>query len=165
MDENLNSVSATQTPISNPEIDEAQALSELKAQISELKAQNANLQEAKAKYYDTVLNGQTPTQSVEPEHRAVKDIRDDLIKGMEKGITNLDYCTLALELDDAVREDAAKRNHRDSVFLPKGRQVQITVDEYATADKMHDVLKECIDNAKGDPDRFNAELNAHMPKY
>lgn len=161
--DDLNSVSATQTAV-NPETAEAQALSELKKQVDVLTKKNNELQEAKSKYYDAVLNGVNPVESAQPAHRAVQEIRDDMIKGFENNITNLDYCKLAVELDDAVREDAEKRGKRDSAFLPHGEKVQVTVDEYNTAEKMNSVLKECIAAAGDDPTRFNLELKAHMSK-
>lgn len=161
MSEQLNNDSATQTAV-NPETAEAQALSELKKQVDALTKKNNELQEAKSKYYDAVLNGASVTESAQPTHRPIKEIRDDLIKGFDNNITNLDYCKLAVELDDAVREDAAKQGKEDSAFLPHGEKVTPTVDEYNTAAKMNTVLKECIEAANGDPKRFNLELNSHI---
>lgn len=166
MDENkekLDSVSATQSS-NNPELEQAQALTELQNQVVELKKQNKDLQEAKSKFYDSILNGATQVQVAEPRHRSVKEIREDMVKGFQNNITNLDYCKLAVELDDTVRAEAEKHGKIDSAFLPKGSDVQPSVDEYATADKMNSVLKECIQLANGDADRFNLELKAHMAK-
>lgn len=158
-----NSESVAQSSI-NPEIEQARTLAELKNKVTVLENENKNLQEAKSKYYDQILNGGSADPIVEQKHRPIKEIRDDMIKGFENDITNLDYCKLAVELDDAIREDANDRGKVDSAFLPKGKDVQITVDEYNTADKMNKVLKECIEEADGNPDKFNMALEAHMPR-
>lgn len=140
----------------NPEAAQAQALIELKSQVDQLSKENANLKEAKARYYDAVLNDGTPTDATPVSHRPLADIKRDMRK---EDLTNLEYCTLAIELDDAVREDTG-----DSAFLPKGRDVTVTADEMNTADKMNAILKECIAEADGDPVRFNMALKAHMPQ-
>lgn len=158
-----NSVTVAQSSV-NPEVEQARTLAELKNKLTALETENKNLQEAKTQYYDRVLNGATPDPVAEQKHRSIKEIRDDMIKGYENDISNLDYCRLAVELDDAVREDASAHGKIDSAFLPKGKDVQVTVDEYATADKMSKVLKECIKEADGSPDKFNMALEAHMPR-
>lgn len=162
-DEDVKSETASQTPTTNPEVGEAQALSELKKQLDTLKSENQNLKEAKSRYYDAVLNGQLADPVVE-KHRPIEDIKKDILTGVEKGITNLDYCTLAVELDNAVREDAAETGKEDSVFLPHGKDISPTLDEYNTADKMNAILTECINNSNGSPSRFNMELAQHMNK-
>lgn len=148
-----NSVTASQTT-ANPEAVEAQALTELKKRVEELSAENANLQQAKHDYYDAVLNGQKPSAPAEEKHRSIQEIRDDLVRGVENGISNLDYCRLILELDNENR-----RVNKESCFLPKGHNVgQISQDEYASADHLNDVLTDCIEKANGDPNAFNVYL-------
>lgn len=152
-EENQKSVTADQT-VTNPEVTEAQALTELKKRVEELTAENANLQQAKHDYYDAVLNGQQPSAPAEEKHRSIQEIRDELVKGVEKGISNLDYCKLVLELDNENR-----RVNKESCFLPKGHNVgQISQDEYASADHMNDVLDQCIKDSEGDPNAFNILL-------
>lgn len=147
------SETAAKTP-TNPEVEEVQALNELKKRVEQLTEENKNLQQAKHDYYDAVLNGQKPSAPAEEKHRPIKEIRDDLVKGVENGITNLDYCTLVLELDNESR-----RVNGESCFLPKGHQVgQIKQDEYASADHLNEVLTDCIAKAKGDPNAFNIYL-------
>lgn len=142
----------------NSNVLEAQALNELKKRNDVLAAQNADLQEAKRKYYDAVINGNT-VEEVAPKERTVKEIRDDLISKQEKGCTNLEYAQLVVELDDACR-----REQGQSCFLPKGRDVTVTADEAMLSEKFPAVLKECIETAEGDPDIFNNELKRHMKK-
>lgn len=142
-------------PKSNPEADTAEIIKSLKAKVDSLTKENENLEDAKKRYYDAVLNGGLDQKIPEKKHRPVEEIRKDLIDTFkdDKEVTNLDYCKLVLELDEAVRKDTG-----ESVFLPKGHGVVPTQDEYATAEKMHDTLKECIDESQGDPTLFNAQL-------
>lgn len=143
----------------NSELDTAQVIEQLKAQVDSLTEANSNLEEAKRAYYDKVLNGSSETPS-EEKHRTISEIKADMTKGISSGdMTNLDYCKLAVELDDECR-----RVNNYSAFLPKGKDVQTTVDEYNTADKMNAILKECIEESDNDPVRFNMALKAHMPK-
>lgn len=144
---------------SNPEIDTAQAIEKLQAQIESLKTENDNLKEVKREYFDKVLNssGETPT---EEKHRPIDEIRKDIVNGVHSdNMSNLDYCKLIIELDDETR-----RTKGHSAFLPQGKDVNPTVDEYATADKLNSVLKECISQADDDPVQFNMALKAHMPR-
>lgn len=156
MAEEKTNETSSQESTTNPEVDSAQALSERNSRIKDLEKQNAQLQEAKSKYYDAVLNG-GDAPSAEEKHRSIKDIREDMIKGVENGINNLDYCKLALELDKEVR-----RTTNESVFVPKGRQVIVEPKEYASADKLTQCLEDCIRDADGDPVRFNRALQSHI---
>lgn len=137
---------------------EAQALNELKKRNDALQAQNADLMAAKKMYYDSVINGQLPEESA-PKERTVKEIRDELVGKVEKGCTNLEYMTLAMELDDAcIREEG------QSCFLPKGKDVTVTADEVMLSEKFPRIIKECIETADGDPVIFDNELKRHMKK-
>lgn len=157
------SVPATPTKVVSDPAEEAQALIELKKKLDEVTAQNEAYKKAQAEVYDKILNGGT-ADSAEPKHRPIKEIRADLIKGAGSEISNLDYAKLAIELDDALIADGD-----DSCFLPKGRMpngeaISPTVDEVATAQKFHSVIEECIQEADGDPARFNMELKMRTSK-
>lgn len=136
---------------------EAEATLKLKKRNEELEQENASLKEAKSKYYDVLLNSNLPEEE-EPKKRSSGEIRDELIKKSDEGCSNLDYWKLAIELDDACREE----NNGQSCFLPRGNDVVPTADEYARADKVHDVMKECIELSDGDPNVFNMQLEKHM---
>lgn len=159
-EETNQSVTATQTVDSNPEVDSARALEELKTQVDSLTRQNKQLQEAKHDYYDKVLNGSNTPQAAEAEHRSLQEIRNDLRAFQDKDITptNLEYCKLVLELDNESR-----RTTGDSIFLPKGHQVgTVKPEEYQVADTFHDILSDCIDKADNDPTAFNIALSRRI---
>lgn len=139
-------------------LSEAQALNEMSMKVRNLEAQNAELMAAKKKYYDSVLNGQT-VEEVAP-YRTRDEIRKDLFGREEKdNMSNLEYAELAVELDDAcIRETG------ESCFLPKGKGVTPTVDEKDVALRMNSVLKECIEEADGDPEVFDQALKRRIRK-
>lgn len=138
-------------------LDEAQALSEMSKKVSALEAQNAELMAAKKKYYDAILNGQTVEEGA--QYRTKDEIRKDLFKQDRDEISNLDYAKLVVELDDAcIREDG------ESCFLPKGKDVTPTADERDTAERFHECLVTCINEADGDNEVFNQALARRIKK-
>lgn len=145
----------------NKALDEVNTIIDLKKQIEELTNKNKELEETKKKVYDRILNGGEGQEVPEKKHRPISEIRKDLIATFsdDKETTNLAYCKLALELDNAVREDTG-----ESVFLPKGKNITPTVDEIATADRFHDLLTDAIEASGDDPISFNAELEKHIKK-
>lgn len=132
---------------------EAQALTEMSSKVRNLEAENAELKAAKKKYYDAVLNGNT-LEDNGPKERTVKEIRKDLFgRDNKDDMTNLEYATLAVELDDAcIRETG------ESCFIPKGKNVEVSYDETITATKMKKALQDSIEAADGDPNAFNREF-------
>lgn len=145
------------TPQGTDLLEEAQALSEMSKKVSILEAQNAELQAAKKKYYDSILNGQT-VEEVAP-YRTRDEIRKELFDEKRDEISNLDYAKLVVELDDAcIREEG------ESCFLPKGKDVTPTADEYMTAERFHACLVDCIEEADGDNEIFNQALARRIKK-
>lgn len=159
MEEQEDSVTASQSQ-TNPEVDSARALTELKAQVDELTKQNQQLQQAKHDYYDAVLNGSNTPQVAEEKHRSMDAIRNDLRAFQDNDVTptNLEYCKLVLELDDESR-----RTTGESVFIPQGSQVgTVKPEEYQVADNLHDILEDCIAKADDDPTAFNIALSTRV---
>lgn len=139
-------------------VEEASALTEMSNKVKTLEAQNAELMAAKKKYYDSILNGQSAEETA-PQFRTRDEIRKDLFSKDREEISNLEYAKLAIELDDAcIREEG------ESCFLPKGRNVTITSDERATAERFHACLEECIEEADGDNEVFNQALERRIKK-
>lgn len=156
MEEKTKESEKTLTQDQSPAEKEAQVLIELKKQNDALLAQNAELQAAKTKYYDAVLNGQSEPTGV--QSRTPKEIREEIAKKSADN-TNLENAKLYLELNEAVKARGGQ-----SIFLPVGKNVQITYDEAEGARKLEEALKLCVEAANGDPDRFNSELKSHMKK-
>lgn len=106
------------------------------------------------KLIDALANG-TQMDVVEPKTSAVDKINELRTKLFSKGnnLNNLDYCKTAIELRDALIENG----ERDS-FLPFGHNVVTTDSDIETANRVANVMKECIDYADGDSDIFTNEL-------
>lgn len=138
-------------------LEEASALNELGNKVRTLQAQNAELMAAKKKYYDAIINGNTAEDNG-PTERTRDEIRKDLFGG-NKELSNLEYAKLVVELDDAcIREDG------ESCFLPKGRNVTVTADERDVANRFHNCLVDCIEEADGDEEIFNQAMNRRIKK-
>ncbi len=138
-------------------VEEASALTEMSNKVRNLEAQNAELMAAKKKYYDAILNGNTAEDNG-PAERTKLEIRKDLFQG-DKELSNLEYAKLVVELDDAcIREDG------ESCFLPKGRNVTVTADERDVANRFHNCLVDCIEEADGDNEIFNQAMNRRIKK-
>ena len=112
-----------------------------------LKADNKRLIEA--------LASGTQMDVVEPKVNTADKINELRTKLFSKGsnLNNLDYCKTAVELRDALIE----KGERDP-FLPFGHNVIATESDIESAERVATVMKECIDYADGDSDRFTNEL-------
>ena len=106
------------------------------------------------KLIDALANG-TQMDVVESKVSAVENINNLRHKLFSKGnnLNNLEYCKAAVELRDALIENG----ERDP-FLPFGHNVLATDSDYESAERVANVMKECIDYADGNDDIFTNEL-------
>ena len=104
---------------------------------------------------DALANGTPIDGVVEPKVSAVENINNLRSKlfGKVSNLNNLEYCKTAVELRDALIENG----ERDP-FLPFGHEVVATDSDYETAERVANVMRECIDYADGDSDIFTSEL-------
>lgn len=148
------------SPAGATESETAEIINGLKAKIEELSKQNSDLLDAKSKYYDKVLNSNNPTSSEAPTHRKKEEVIAELVNYQDRKEipTNLEYCKLIKELDDIQREETG-----ESVFIPTGPKVgDVSPAEYAKADKFSEILADCIEESKGDPNAFNVAMARHI---
>ena len=119
-----------------------------KDDYDKLKADNKKL-------IDALANGTQIDGVVEPKVSAVENINNLRKKLFSKGsnLDNLEYCKTAIELREALIE----KGERDP-FLPFGHNVVATDSDHETAERVANVMKECIDYADGDSDIFTNEL-------
>lgn len=148
------------TPEAKPDLlQEAQALNEMSNKVTKLEAENKELLAAKKKYYDTIINGQVPNSEA-PKERTAKEIREEMAKIKEKdALTNLEYVTKSLELDEAVRRETGA-----SSYLPKGNGITPTTDERDVADRFAKFMTEAVAEANGDNEVFNNIIERHVKK-
>lgn len=102
------------------------------------------------KLLEALANGETIETGKKVSHRPVQEIRDDLFN---KENNNLQFWMKALELRGAVLEDEGK-----DIFLPVGHEYQVTDADINAANKVADVVQQCIDYAEGDSMVFTNEL-------
>ena len=111
----------------------------------QLKAENKRL-------LDSIVNGQTIEVPKAEEKRSIEEIRKEMFNS-DKDLSNLDYIKDALELRSQLISEG-----KPDPFLPVGNQIMPTDFDVATANKVADVLQECVDYAEGDSAVFTNEL-------
>lgn len=116
-----------------------------KEKYEKLMEENRNL-------LNTIVQGR---EEEEPEEDPVdlEALRKDLFSGKE--MTNLDYCRKAL----ALRNETLKQTGKD-IFVGQGHALTPTAEAYESAQRVADVMAECIEDCDGDPDVFTARLMA-----
>lgn len=111
----------------------------------QLKAENKRL-------LDSIVNGQELDLPKQEQKRSIEEIRQELFKG-DVDLSNLDFIKDALELRSAL----IAKGEPDP-FLPVGNQIAPTDFDIATAEKVANILQECVDYAEGDSAVFTNEL-------
>ena len=111
----------------------------------QLKAENKKL-------LNSIVNGQPVDLGKQEPSRSVEEIRKELFGG-EKDLNNLDFIKDALELRSKLIE-----NGEPDPFLPVGNQITPTDADIAAAEKVAQILQECVDYAEGDSAVFTNEL-------
>ena len=134
----------------NDYIDQIKKLKESsvsKDDYNKLKADNKKL-------IDALANG-TQMDVVESKTSTADKINELRSKLFSKrsNLNNLEYCDTALQLREALIENG----DRDP-FLPFGHNVIATESDIETANRVANVMKDCIEYADGDSDIFTNEL-------
>lgn len=96
-------------------------------------------------------NGQTPP----PEQPDIAKLREELYGPKCSDLSNLDYWKKTLELRKAVRDKG-----EPDPFLPIGTKISPTSDDIAKAEKVAEVVQECIDQCDGNSEVFTALLQS-----
>ena len=149
-DETVNNVTGNQVDDMTP--DYLAAINELKAnsvdrqKYEELKAENKKL-------LDSIVNG-TEVALPAAEKKSIEELRANYLKEDQ---SNLDYISNALKLREALMAEG-----KPDPFLPLGEQILPTDEDVATANKVANVLQECVDYADGDSNVFTNELQRRL---
>lgn len=118
-----------------------------RSKYDELKAENKKL-------LDSIINGADIGQQPEVKKESIEELR---AKYLKEDQTNLEYITNALNLRQALIDDG-----QPDPFLPTGSQILPTDQDVAAANKVAEVLQECVEEAKGDSDVFTNELQRRL---
>lgn len=146
MDEELNNVSSP-TETGN-ETDYVEVIQDLKNNTVS-KSEYAKLQSENRKLINALANGETISTEV-VNKPSVEELRSNI---QAENQSNLEYVKNALALRQAVIESGD-----EDPFLPSGHRIAPTNDDRECAERVAQVLQECVDYADGDSQLFTAEL-------
>ena len=133
-------------------VDYISAINELKQNTVDRK-QYDQLRAENKKLLNSIVNGQTiDIQQSMPEKKSVEELRHNLFNE-NADMTNLEWTKNALELREALISEG-----QPDPFLPYGKQIMPTNEDIECANRVADVLQECVDYAEGDPAVFTNEL-------
>jgi len=141
-----------ESSVDDTTVDYLEAIKNLKqnsvdrSKYEELRTENKRLLES-------LVNGQKIEDEVtKDEGPTVEELRKKLYSG-DIEISNLEFwdCTLKL------REKLIENGEKDP-FLPYGQKIEPTYDDIQAAERVADVVKQCLDYAKGDASVFTNEL-------
>lgn len=127
------------------------ALNQLKSNSVErekydkLRAENKRL-------LDSLVNGQSIEKEVVVEKPNIDELRKNLFNSESNN--NLEYISNALKLRKALIE-----NGESDPFLPYGNQIMPTEEDIKTANRVGEILAECVEYAQGDSAVFTNELS------
>lgn len=117
-----------------------------RSKYEQLRAENKKL-------LDSIVNG-TPVEVKVEDKKSIEELRAAYLKEDQ---SNLEYITNTLKLREAIMAEG-----KPDPFLPIGEQIMPTDSDIATAQKVADVLQECVDYAEGDSAVFTNELQRRL---
>lgn len=134
-------------------VDYIEAIKEIKANTVDKEAYN-KLKEENKKLLDSLINGEAINQQSHVEKVDISELRKDLFNNEH---SNIEYVEKALQL----RDEIIKQGGKDP-FLPYGEKILPTDEDIATANRVAEKLRECIEYADGNSDIFTTELQRIM---
>ena len=118
-----------------------------RSKYDQLRAENKKL-------LDSIVNGTSVEMPATEAKKSVEELRAAYLKEDQ---TNLEYITNALALREALIAEG-----KPDPFLPIGSQILPSDEDIATAQKVADILQECVDYAEGDSSVFTNELQRRL---
>lgn len=146
---NENEIAVNNNQIPDAEVDYISAINEMKQNTVSREMYDKVCADNK-KLLDTLVSGGQLSEEVQPVN--IDECRKKLFN-TDGTISNLEYWDNALKLRQALID----KGERDP-FLPYGQNISPENEDIATAEKVAQVVQECIDYAQGDPDVFTNEL-------
>ena len=154
LDNKLTNESSQTTVNDDTNIDYIQALNDMK-QNSVSREQYEKLKSENKELLNTLINGgQVNVQDTAPK-KSIEEMRKELFskEAADKGMTNLEFIEKSLELRDAIIKSGGT-----DPFLPVGKGIEITREDYEAAEFTAQQFQECIDIADGNSEVFTNEL-------
>lgn len=131
------------------EIDYVAQIDALRKNSVPIDQYNKMVSENKKLLNTLVNNGQIESESQAPKEK-VEDLRAKLF---DSSNSNLEYIETALKLRDRLLEEGY-----EDPFVPQGRKISATREDYELAEKVADGFRACIEYANGDSEIFTQEL-------
>ena len=138
-------------------IEEKSEISKYLEEIQKLKANSVSkedydrLKDENRDLLNSIVNGRTVTEEEQP--KAKKDISELRANLHKENPSNLEYVQNVLELRKAVIDEGGI-----DPFLPYGQKIVPTHEDIESANRVANVLQECVDLADGDSLLFTNEL-------
>lgn len=112
------------------------------------------LLEENRKLLNNYVNGQSEEPGTPKEEKEdIKALRNKLFGKNSEELSNLDFADTALKLRNALIADG-----QPDPFLPIGKQIAPDESDIAAAQRVADVLEDCVKYADGDSGIFTNEL-------
>ena len=102
-----------------------------------------------------LAKGDFDKQQEQPENKP--DVNELRKKIFQENVTNREYWKSTI----ALRKSILEKEGRD-IFLPVGHNVSVTDEDVRNAQSVADAMEECIEQANGSPDVFNALLRQKL---
>lgn len=118
-----------------------------RSKYDQLRAENKKL-------LDSIVNGTSVEMPATEPKKSTEELRAAYLKEDQ---TNLEYITNTLALREALIAEG-----KPDPFLPIGNQILPTDEDIATAQKVANILQECVDYAEGDSSVFTNELQRRL---
>lgn len=118
-----------------------------KTELEKLQAENKKL-------LSTLLEGgELEAAATAPQKRSSDEIRKELFSDNADNMSNLELAQKAIELREAILDEGGI-----DPFVPQGHKILAEDSDFASAEKVAEALKSCIEYADGDSEVFTNEL-------
>lgn len=140
------------------ENEQEQKLKELESKIGKLENDNAELQKSNEELSKKILESNTEIVNVEDERKKRIEANKKKLGSIDMlhPITDLEFAKTTLELRKDILEESG-----EDVFLPNNNAI-IKDSDKKSAQKVADILQECVDESNGDPNIFKAHLKTAL---
>lgn len=102
---------------------------------------------------DALMNGYSLESKKEEKPIDIAELRKELFSNKYKKTTDLEFFTKVEELTKGIEQAGGV-----DPFLPVSKDYVPTGEDIERAERIHSVIRECIDYAQGDPQAFTNEL-------
>ena len=143
----------TNVPVENENLNYIETIKQLK-QTTVPKTELEKLQAENKKLLDTLLEGgEMEAAASTAQKRTPDEIRKELFGDNADSLTNLEFAQKAIELREAILDEGGI-----DPFVPQGSKIIAEDSDFATAEKVAEALKSCIEYADGNSEIFTNEL-------